>query len=133
MQEATRVSETQRCSPPVQITQLLQGKPSEMMKFGLSQATRPQSSRYLWGSWAAAQGSWDKTTATSLSAANHLPAKHGVQSPLTRLGLTLRPGAGQGLFPTPQMPEKDASLRGMRGFSIAENTQHSGDWGGTCL
>lgn len=43
VQEATHVSETQCCSPPVQITQLSQGKPFEVMKFGLSHATQPQS------------------------------------------------------------------------------------------
>lgn len=112
-----------RRGAPVRINQLSQGKPSEMMKFGLSLATRPQSfhcqhrdgqtCRLSVGWQAAARSSRDKTTATSPSAANHLTAKRGLQSPLE---LTSQPGAGQGLFPTPpdartrRIPRRDAWL-----------------------
>lgn len=43
VQQATHISQMRCCSPPMRITQHSQGKPSQMMKFGLSQATQPQS------------------------------------------------------------------------------------------
>lgn len=59
------------------------------------------------GVQAAAQSSQDKTSAI------HLSAKHSLQSPLTRLGLTLQSEQGR-VYSQPQMPAQNSSFRGTR-------------------
>lgn len=116
------------CSPPVRITQSWQGKPSEIKKFGLLQATQPQSfccqhwegqTWYLWG----AGGCLEQPGQNHCHL--HLPKRCQLQSAVTddQAGVDAATQSGTRFIPDPQLLEQDAALGGTRGFSIAENTQ----------